>query len=127
MNRRSLIRTLFVAPFVTVLVPGVKAERSRKTIDLPIGCDLSLNSFRWACDIASKNHLGAPLVLVVGPENTSIARELLGPPPETPYTADSEINCLYYQQIHWHTRRDLPMQFWFVTFENGVVRSQGPY
>ena len=121
MERRQLIKTLFVAPLAT-LIPQAKIS---KELFLPIGADLSFTSLSYACRIGAKGGFGRPLCLIVGPENIFPARELLGPPMK-PYTADSEINVLW-EYFGYRVDSRLPYNEWYLQFEDGIVKSRGPY
>src|SRR5260221_6040750 len=118
-TRRSFLGALGCVPVSALLPPVVSPKTTNiygwKTTaadqiqrqqprHLPVGCDLSYNAIQWAMNIGKEYELGKPKFLYIGPENKWVARELLGVP-HKPYTADSEINCLWddlfiYEVIH---------------------------
>lgn len=136
MDRRSLIRSLFALPALATTVRDTPTPDSRSSlvrwvtqpILLPIGCDLSFCSLRWALDIGEENNLGEVKYLLIGPENKFIAREILGNY-KKPFTGDSEINCLWpgfpYEVLRV-PHCSFPMWTWKLVFERGVVVSEGP-
>jgi hypothetical protein len=81
-----------------------------REVSLPIGSDLTVGSLKWAIKVGEEGKLGVPKKLVVGPENTFPAREVL-------YGGDA---------IELVITREFPMRQWRVVFENGIVVSQGP-
>lgn len=122
MDRRSLIRSLFALPALTVTVRDVPVQKG--PYRLPIGCDLSLCALQWTYLLAYMEELGKPKFLLVGPENKKIAYDLVGDY-KRPYTGNSEINCLW-PGFPIEVVDSLPFATWKMVFERGVVVSEGP-
>jgi len=121
LGRRSFLSFLSISPLALFFKGG---KNTPKEIELPISCDLSFKSLQWAVDKGKENNLGKPKYLLIGPENKFVAVELLGVP-HTPYTWNSEVNCLIDEYFSFEVSHSLPYQTWKLFFDKGVVISKG--
>jgi hypothetical protein len=105
------------------MLGGVKI--SSQASRLPIGCDLSLGSLQWACDVGKVQEYGRARILVVSPEDMHVARLLLGENFQ-PRMDDPEINVLMADNLRYKVDPFMSPFKWRVEFEKGSVESQGP-
>lgn len=122
MNRRGFLARFAAIPAAFAL--NVTKAQPR-TARLPIDCDLSFSSLQWALKEGKERGFGRARVLIIGPENLFVAREMLGAP-GTRYNTDPLIAALMNESLIYDCRRDIPMNYCTVKFEHGIIESHAP-
>ena len=114
MHRRNLIKSLAVLPALLVAKPEIFALR--RTLRLPIDCDLSCTAFEYALNIGLENNLGKPKYLVCSSNLYYVGRKVLKIAQDEGF--DNGVLHEWNPQMAPHS--------WIVDFERGAVGSRGP-
>jgi len=114
MHRRNLIKSLAVLPALLVAKPEIFALR--RTLRLPIDCDLSCTAFEYALNIGLENNLGEPRQLICSTNVYHTGLKVL-------MIAQNE--GIGKGVLHEWNPQMAPYS-WTVDFERGAVGSRGP-
>jgi hypothetical protein len=99
----------------------VRANRPSPDVGLSVtGIQAATLRFEGMTDERNMPRVMAPVMVIVGPSNKYVAREVLGSSGK-PYTADNEINALIEEDLSWLVSHYLTTAtYWFMVAAKGV-------